>query len=58
MELQYIGNIESHPTGNIFLLKSSHNHKDKQDIEITTGTDVSKDEINDVIGKLGLDKSN
>lgn len=57
MEIQYIGNIEKFPTGNIFLLKSSHKHQDKQDIQITSGNDVSKDEISDVVSKLGLDTS-
>lgn len=47
-------NIDKYPTGSIFLLKSSHGHSDKQEIQIT-GNDVNKDEISDTISKLGLD---
>lgn len=56
METQYINRGESHPTMNVFLLKSSHQHQDRQEVQITSGTEVSKDDIGDVIGKLGLDK--
>lgn len=56
MEIQYIGRLESHPTGNIFLLKSSHGHSDRQDINITSGSNVNSEEIGDVVSKLGLDK--
>lgn len=55
MEIQYISKGEQYPTMNMFLLKSSHGHSDKQEIQIT-GTDVNKDEISDAIAKLGLDK--
>lgn len=56
MEAYLQCNIDKYPTGSIFLLKSSHGHRDKQDIEITSGTDISKSEIDDVVGKLGLGK--
>ena len=55
MEIQYIEKGEKYPTFNMFLLKSSHNHSDKQEVEITS-KDVSKDEIADTISKMGLDK--
>ena len=53
IELSYIGRIESFPTGNIFLLKSSHNHSDKTEIEFT-GNDVDPSNIKDMIAKMGL----
>lgn len=57
MEAYLQSNIDQYPTGSIFLLKSTHKHSDKQEITINNGKDVSKDEIKDVVGKLGLDKS-
>lgn len=53
MEMQYINSVESFPTGNIFLLKSSHNHTDKQEVQIT-GSNVDSDDIADAVKKLGL----
>ena len=53
MELSYIGNIESYPTGNIFLLKSGHGHSDKREIEIT-GDGVDEASVQDKIKKMGL----
>lgn len=58
MELQYIGNIEKYPTGNIFLLKSSHGHQDKQEIEVTNNHNASTDDITELVSKMGLDKKN
>ena len=55
MELEYISRVEKYPTGNMFLLKSSHNHSDKQEVEITS-KDVSQDEIGNIVSKMGLDK--
>lgn len=55
IEMSYIGNIESHPTGNIFLLKSSHNHTDRSEIEVT-GQGVDKQDIRDQLIKAGLTK--
>ena len=56
MELQYIGRLELYPTGNQFLLKAQHNYIDKQTVEVNTHNEISKDEISDVVNKLGLDK--
>ena len=56
METQYINRGEAYPTMNIFLLKSSHDHIDKQTVEVNTHNEISKDEISDVVNKLGLDK--
>lgn len=56
IELQYIGRVEKYPTGNIFLLKSSHGHQDKQEIELHNKSEVDKGNIEDVISKLNLDK--
>lgn len=58
MESQYISRLEKYPTGNIFLLKSSHGHSDRQQVEITGGKDVNKEDIADVVSKLGLDSEN
>ena len=55
MELQYIERGEMHPTFNMFLLKSSHQHSDKQEISIT-GNSVDKEEIGDIISKMGLNE--
>lgn len=54
MELEYISKVESYPTGNIFLLKSSHGHVDKSEVNITATTDVSQENILDTVNKLGL----
>lgn len=56
MEMQYIGKVESYPTGNIFLLKAGHGYSDKQEIQINSGNDVDSDKIADAVKKLGLDK--
>ena len=53
MEMQYITKGESHPTMNMFLLKSGHGHSDKQEVQIT-GTQVDSDSIAESISKLGL----
>ena len=54
METHYINRIESYPTGNIFLLKTSHGHVDKQEVNITATTDVSQENILETVNKLGL----
>ena len=54
MELEYISKVESYPTGNIFLLKSSHGHVDKSEVNITATTDVSQENILETVNKLGL----
>lgn len=55
MEIEYIEKGEKYPTFNMFLLKSSHNHSDKQEVEITS-KDINANEIADTISKMGLDK--
>ena len=55
MEGAYIGRIEKYPTGNIFLLKTSHNHVETSKVEVDTKSSaVSKDEINETLEKMGL----
>jgi Arc/MetJ-type ribon-helix-helix transcriptional regulator len=54
MEAQYVNRVEAYPTGNIFLLKSSHGHKDAS--EITINKSASEEDVKDTISKLGLDK--
>lgn len=56
MQMQYIGKVESHPTGNIFLLKAGHGYSDKQEIQVT-GSSVDSDSIAESIKKLGLGDS-
>lgn len=56
VENSYIGRIERFPTGNIFLLKSSHGHIDSSKVEVTTTNTITSNEINEVVNKLGLDK--
>src|SRR5699024_3906481 len=56
MEMQYISQIESYPTGNIFLLKSSHQHVDKQEVNITNVAEVDRNNILDTVTKLGLNE--
>jgi len=56
MELQYLDRGEAFPTFNMFLLKAGHNYIDKQTLEVNTHNEISKDEISDVVNKLGLDK--
>lgn len=55
IETQYIGRVESFPTGNTFLLKASFGYADTQNINITT--ESTPDEIKEMIAKLGLDKN-
>ena len=55
IELSYIGRSESFPTANIFLLKSSHGHSDKTEIEFT-GDNVDATSIKEQIAKMGLNK--
>lgn len=56
METQYIQRLESNPTGNIFLLKTAHGFQETTKVDITSNNQINPNEINDVIGKLGLDK--
>jgi len=53
-----LSKIERYPVGNIFKLKSIHKYCDTQKIDITSNGKeiVSKDEINDLVDKLGLNK--
>lgn len=53
METQYIQRGEKYPTMNVFLLKSSFGHEDKNTIEVQN---ANPNEIKDTISKLGLDK--
>lgn len=59
VESQYIQRIESYPTGNAFLLRTSHGHVEASKLDVTTnGREIraNESEIMDIIGKLGLDK--
>ena len=56
MELYLQGNIDSYPTGSIFLLKSTHGHTDSKQIEVKASTGVTQNEVNEAIERLGLKK--
>jgi hypothetical protein len=51
----YVNRLESFPTGNIFLLKSSHGYAETTKVEVT-GTQTNTAEVADAIARLGLDK--
>lgn len=55
IEMQYIGRIEKYPTGNIFLLKSSHGHVPRTAVDINDTSKVKKEDVEDMVDKLGLD---
>lgn len=56
IEQQYVERSEQYPTANLFLLKTSHGHVEKSQIEITGGNPVSSaDEIAEQVKKMGLD---
>lgn len=56
METQYINRVEAFPTGNMFLLRTSHGHVEKSQVDVTTSNQTNAEDINDAIKKLGLDK--
>lgn len=59
METQYISRLEKYPTGNTFLLQTSHKHVKADKLDITTnGQNLNDNQaVLDAISKLGLDKS-
>ena len=58
IEMGYVSNVEKYPTGNIFLLKTSHGHVETSKMDITSDGKAmtSATEVKDMVGKLGLDK--
>lgn len=58
MEDQYINRGEQYPTMNVFLLRSSFGYVEKSQVDITSnGKDInSKEDVQDLVSKLGLDK--
>lgn len=56
METQYIQNIEKFSTGNMFLLRTSHNHVEKSQVDVTTSNQTNAEDIDEAIKKLGLNK--
>ena len=56
MESYLMENIDSYPTGSIFLLKAYHGIRDSQTIEITDGRQRlnTEEEIHESLKKLGL----
>lgn len=56
MELYLQANLDKYPTGSIFLLKTSHGLVETTNVNVTNNTPTSKEEIADVVSKLGLDK--
>lgn len=56
MEGYLVDNVDSYPTGSIFLLKAYHGLRDAQTIEVnTTGLGATADEVAESIKKLGLE---
>lgn len=55
IEQQYVERSEQYPTANIFLLKTSHGHVERNQLDITTTGVVSSEDISDQIKKMGLD---
>lgn len=56
METQYIQNIEKFSTGNMFLLRTSHNHVEKSQVDVNTSSSTTAEDVDEAIKKLGLDK--
>lgn len=58
IELSYMSRIEKYPTGNIFLLKSSHDHIEASKLDITSNgkTVGNAEEVLELVSKLGLNK--
>lgn len=56
IQSSYISRGEQFPTFNMFLLRSSHGHVEKNKVEVTTTNATTADEVKDTISKLGLDK--
>lgn len=55
MESTLQSEIKKYPTGSIFLLKASHGIQDTTKVEVTS-FQSSKEETEEIISKLGLDK--
>ena len=56
METEYINRVEAFPTGNMFLLRTSHQHVEKSQVEVTASNSTTAEEVDEAIKKLGLDK--
>lgn len=56
MANECIARGEKYPTFNMFMLRASHNMSDKHEISITQKNEVTTEDIDEVIAKMGLDK--
>lgn len=56
IESCYIERAEQYPTANLFLLRSSHNHVEKSQVDVNTSTSTTAEDVDEAIKKLGLDK--
>jgi len=54
MEIYLQGQVDKYPTGSIFLLKASHGLADSTTVNINTN--VSQEDVGELVSKLGLDK--
>lgn len=57
IESQYINHIEKYPTGNMFLLRTSHGHIETSKMDVTTNGEnfgASAEDVRDLVDKLGL----
>lgn len=55
MEAYLQGQIEKYPTGSIFLLKTTHGHMERSQVDINQGSGGSADDVKEAIKRLGLD---
>lgn len=54
IEALVVENLDKHPTGSIFLLKSSHGYKDSMSVDITNTNSITTEDVNEAVKKLGL----
>lgn len=52
IEASYIQRSEKYPTANVFLLKSSHGHRET--LNVATEEVTSKEEVRDIVARLGF----
>lgn len=54
MESYLQADMDEHPKGSMFILKTSFGHSEVQKVQIESKNNVSKDEIDGTLAKLGL----
>lgn len=58
IEMHWQKNLDKHPTGSIFLLKTSHGHVEQSKVDITSDGKAMNNasDVRDAVSRLGLDK--